>query len=200
MEVEVKLRLPDAGAHRRVAAVLSPPTGSAPTARRTSSSTAPAASSPRGAPSSASGSTTATPAASPRSRRGPSWSTASAASRRTRRSWTRRKVGSAWQIRGGWGRWALGFCGGAGRSSGWGEFVGLGGFGNVRDVYEWKGLTLEVDETKYEFGTCYEIECESSDPQAVKKVIEEFLKDNGIEYKYSEASKFATFRSGKLPE
>ncbi|XP_030473111.1 triphosphate tunnel metalloenzyme 3 [Syzygium oleosum] len=81
-----------------------------------------------------------------------------------------------------------------------GEFVGLGGFGNVRDVYEWKGLTLEVDETKYEFGTCYEIECESSDPEAVKKVIEEFLKDNGIEYKYSEVSKFATFRSGKLPE
>ncbi|KAK2631039.1 hypothetical protein EUGRSUZ_L03509 [Eucalyptus grandis] len=81
-----------------------------------------------------------------------------------------------------------------------GEFVGLGGFGNVRDVYEWKGLTLEVDETKYEFGTCYEIECESSDPEAVKKVIEEFLKENGVEYKYSEASKFAIFRSGKLPE
>lgn len=81
-----------------------------------------------------------------------------------------------------------------------GEFVALGGFGNVRDVYEWKGLKLEVDETNYEFGKCYEIECESSDPEAVKKVIEEFLKDNGTEYKYSEASKFATFRSGKLPE
>ncbi|XP_062078211.1 triphosphate tunnel metalloenzyme 3 [Humulus lupulus] len=79
------------------------------------------------------------------------------------------------------------------------EFVGLGGFENVRVVYEWKGLKLEVDETKYGFGTCYEIECESADPEAVKKVLEEFLKENGIEYSNSEASKFAIFRSGKLP-
>lgn len=79
------------------------------------------------------------------------------------------------------------------------EFVGLGGFENVRDVYEWKGLKLEVDETKYGFGTCYEIECESADPEGVKKVLEEFLKENGIEYSNSEASKFAIFRSGKLP-
>ncbi|KAH7546295.1 hypothetical protein FEM48_Zijuj01G0185200 [Ziziphus jujuba var. spinosa] len=78
-------------------------------------------------------------------------------------------------------------------------FVGLGGFGNVRDVYEWKGLKLEVDETRYGFGTCYEIECESAEPEGVKKVLEEFLKENGIEYSYSEASKFAVFRSGKLP-
>lgn len=78
-------------------------------------------------------------------------------------------------------------------------FVGLGGFGNVRGVYEWKGLKLEVDETRYGFGTCYEIECESADPEKVKKVLEEFLKENGIEYSYSEASKFAVFRSGKLP-
>ncbi|KAL5547722.1 hypothetical protein UlMin_002953 [Ulmus minor] len=79
-------------------------------------------------------------------------------------------------------------------------FVGLGGFENVRDVYGWKGLKLEVDETKYKFGTCFEIECESVDPEGVKKVLEEFLKENGIEYSYSEASKFAVFRSGKLPE
>lgn len=79
------------------------------------------------------------------------------------------------------------------------EFVGLGGFENVRGVFEWKGLKLEVDETKYGFGTCYEIECESSDPEGVKKVLEEFLKENGIEYSNSEASKFAIFRSGKLP-
>lgn len=79
------------------------------------------------------------------------------------------------------------------------DFVGLGGFANVRDVFDWKGLKLEVDETKYNFGTCYEIECETSDPEGAKNLLEEFLKENGIEYNYSEASKFAVFRSGKLP-
>lgn len=79
------------------------------------------------------------------------------------------------------------------------EFVGLGGFENVRGVYKWKGLKLEVDETKYEFGICYEIECESAEPEEAKKLLEEFLKENGVEYSYSEKSKFAIFRSGKLP-
>lgn len=79
-------------------------------------------------------------------------------------------------------------------------FVGLGGFRNVRNVYEWNGVKLEVDETVYDFGTCYEIECESSEPEKVKGMIEEFLKENEIEYSYSEMSKFATFRSGKLPQ
>lgn len=78
-------------------------------------------------------------------------------------------------------------------------FVCLGGFKNVRNVYEWNGLKLELDETKYDFGTLYEIECESVEPDKVKKLIEQFLKENGIEYSYSEASKFAIFRSGKLP-
>jgi adenylate cyclase class IV len=79
-------------------------------------------------------------------------------------------------------------------------FVGLGGFGNVRDVYDWKGLKLEVDETKYEFGTCYEIECESDDPDGAKHLLEGFLNQNGVNYSYSQVSKFATFRAGKLPE
>lgn len=79
------------------------------------------------------------------------------------------------------------------------RFVGLGGFENVRHVYKWKELKLEVDETKYQFGTCYEIECESADPENAKRMLEELLKENGIEYSYSQASKFAVFRSGKLP-
>lgn len=78
-------------------------------------------------------------------------------------------------------------------------FVGLGGFRNVRSVYEWKGLKLEVDETMFDFGTLYEIECESSDPEEAKRILEEFLKENGIDYSYSQASKFAIFLSGKLP-
>ncbi|KAF7806455.1 triphosphate tunel metalloenzyme 3 [Senna tora] len=68
-------------------------------------------------------------------------------------------------------------------------YVGLGGFGNVRSVYDWKGLKL----------TLYEIECESDEPERAKEALEEFLKENGIEYSYSELSKFAIFRSGKLP-
>lgn len=31
-------------------------------------------------------------------------------------------------------------------------------FSNERLVYEWNGLTLEVDETTYTFGTAYELE------------------------------------------
>lgn len=77
--------------------------------------------------------------------------------------------------------------------------VCLGGFENVREVYDWKGLKLEVDETKYEFGISYEVECESEDPEGVKRLLEEYLNENGIEYEYSEKSKFAVFRAGKLP-
>ncbi|KAI7740651.1 hypothetical protein M8C21_030149, partial [Ambrosia artemisiifolia] len=69
-------------------------------------------------------------------------------------------------------------------------FVGLGGFRNVRNVYEWKGLVIEVDETSFEFGTLYEVECESSEPEKAKEVIEEFLKENGVGYSDSVASKF----------
>lgn len=79
--------------------------------------------------------------------------------------------------------------------------VCLGGFENVREVYAWRGLKLVVDETKYEFGTKYEVECEDKDPEKVKRLLEEYLKENGIEYDYSEKSKFAVFRAGnsKLP-
>ena len=78
-------------------------------------------------------------------------------------------------------------------------FLGLGGFKNVRNVYDWKGLKLEVDETHFDFGTLFEIECESSDPEEAKRILEEFLKENGIDYSYSVESKFAIFRAGKLP-
>jgi uncharacterized protein YjbK len=77
--------------------------------------------------------------------------------------------------------------------------VCLGMFRNVRQVFDWKGLKLELDETIYDFGTSYEIECESKEPEKDKKLIEGLLKDNGIEFSYSEANKFAVFRSGKLP-
>ncbi|EYU38306.1 hypothetical protein ABFS82_10G113900 [Erythranthe guttata] len=78
-------------------------------------------------------------------------------------------------------------------------FVGLGGFRNVRSVYEWNGVKLEVDEVKYEFGDMYEVECESTEPEKVKKMIEQFFNENGIDYSDSVMSKFAIFRAGKLP-
>ena len=39
--------------------------------------------------------------------------------------------------------------------------VCLGGFENVRQEFEWEGVLLELDETKYEWGTLYELECET---------------------------------------
>ncbi|XP_057769206.1 triphosphate tunnel metalloenzyme 3 [Salvia miltiorrhiza] len=79
------------------------------------------------------------------------------------------------------------------------SYVSLGGFKNVRNVYEWKGVELEIDEVNYEFGDMYEIECESVEPDKVKGMITDFLKENGIEYSDSQMSKFAIFRAGKLP-
>ncbi|PIA54875.1 hypothetical protein AQUCO_00901048v1 [Aquilegia coerulea] len=90
--------------------------------------------------------------------------------------------------------------GGDKEGEGGGGFVCLGGFRNVRGVYDWKGLTLELDETQFDFGTCYEIECESAEPEQVKELLEDFLKENAVDYSYSTVSKFAIFRSGKLPE
>ncbi|KAL9299233.1 Triphosphate tunnel metalloenzyme 3 [Arabidopsis thaliana] len=75
----------------------------------------------------------------------------------------------------------------------------IGGFENVRNVYEWRGVKLEVDETKYDFGNCYEIECETEEPERVKTMIEEFLTEEKIEFSNSDMTKFAVFRSGKLP-
>ena len=37
----------------------------------------------------------------------------------------------------------------------------LGGFRNVRGDYDYEGLKLELDETIYEWGTCFEIEVET---------------------------------------
>ncbi|CAA7406946.1 unnamed protein product [Spirodela intermedia] len=80
------------------------------------------------------------------------------------------------------------------------ELVPLGGFRNVRAVYRWEaeGLTLELDETHYDFGTSFELECETAEPERAKAVLEAFLRRHGVPYAYSEASKFALFRAGKL--
>ncbi|CAM6099877.1 unnamed protein product [Calypogeia fissa] len=80
------------------------------------------------------------------------------------------------------------------------DFVCLGGFRNIRNVYKWEGLKVELDETQFDFGTAYEVECEDTDPERVRKVLGNLLESNGIEYTYSTKSKFALFRSGKLDD
>jgi len=78
------------------------------------------------------------------------------------------------------------------------SFVCLGGFRNVRNVYDWEGVKLELDETHYAFGTTYEIECETTDPERFRQLLGELLDKNGISYRYSTISKFGIFRAGKI--
>lgn len=37
----------------------------------------------------------------------------------------------------------------------------LGGFRNVRQEFDWEGLVLELDQTRFEHGTVYELEAET---------------------------------------
>ena len=41
------------------------------------------------------------------------------------------------------------------------HLICLGGFKNLRQDYKYEGLKMELDETSYEWGTCYEIEIET---------------------------------------
>lgn len=73
------------------------------------------------------------------------------------------------------------------------ELLCLGGFRNVRKEFPFEGHTLELDETRFEHGTVYEIEVESTDPEPLKKKLEAFLKENEIEFEYSATTKFANW-------
>ncbi|CAD6246168.1 unnamed protein product [Miscanthus lutarioriparius] len=81
-------------------------------------------------------------------------------------------------------------------------FICLGGFSNTRAVYELEdeggGLVLELDETRFDFGTSYELECETAEPDRVKEVLERLLTVAGVPYEYSRTNKFACFLAGKL--
>jgi len=78
-------------------------------------------------------------------------------------------------------------------------FICLGGFRNTRAVYDYEledgggGLVLELDETRFDFGTSYELE-----PDRVKEVLESLLTVAGVPYEYSRTNKFACFLAGKL--
>ena len=49
------------------------------------------------------------------------------------------------------------------------EFQKVGEFTNNRTVFDYDNLTLECDETTYEFGTAYEIEVEHAEPELAKQ-------------------------------
>lgn len=78
------------------------------------------------------------------------------------------------------------------------HLVCLGGFKNLRQDYNYEGLKMELDETSYEWGTCYEIEIETEDPEPTKVKLEQFLESKGIPYKYGTKTKFANFRQRTL--
>ncbi|XP_020153493.1 triphosphate tunnel metalloenzyme 3-like [Aegilops tauschii subsp. strangulata] len=82
-------------------------------------------------------------------------------------------------------------------------FVCLGGFRNTRGVYELEegeglGLVLELDETHFDFGTNYELECETTEPDQAKEVLDRLLTVAGVPYEYSRSNKFACFMAEKL--
>eukprot|EP00879_Flechtneria_rotunda_P016822 GHRR01017607.1.p1 GENE.GHRR01017607.1~~GHRR01017607.1.p1 ORF type:complete len:202 (+),score=60.18 GHRR01017607.1:305-910(+) len=73
------------------------------------------------------------------------------------------------------------------------ELKCLGGFQNVRQVFDWQGFTLELDETQYEWGRLYELEAETDKPEELRSQLESLLQQHGIQYSYSKTSKFANF-------
>jgi len=77
-------------------------------------------------------------------------------------------------------------------------FKCLGGFENFRVDFKFHGYKLELDQTMFDFGTAYEIEIETAEPQKASQLIEQFLKENQIEYKLGSKSKFANFLAKKL--
>eukprot|EP00878_Enallax_costatus_P005718 GHUV01005996.1.p1 GENE.GHUV01005996.1~~GHUV01005996.1.p1 ORF type:complete len:199 (+),score=59.12 GHUV01005996.1:362-958(+) len=73
------------------------------------------------------------------------------------------------------------------------SLICLGGFNNSRQEIQWHGFTLELDETTYPWGTLYELEAETDKPEDLRHQLEEFLKTHEVQYSYSTTSKFANF-------
>lgn len=80
------------------------------------------------------------------------------------------------------------------------ELVRVGRFKNKRSVFAWQCLTLEVDETRFDFGTAYELECETATPEVTRQRLETFLKEHNISFKYSAISKFKRMLKGTFDD
>ncbi|KAK9908936.1 hypothetical protein WJX75_004941 [Coccomyxa subellipsoidea] len=78
------------------------------------------------------------------------------------------------------------------------ELVSLGGFKNVRSDFDFEGFKLELDETKFDWGTVYEIEVETPEPEKLKPKLELLLKSRDIPYAYNTTTKFANFINRSL--
>ncbi|KAH6561286.1 hypothetical protein BASA50_000567 [Batrachochytrium salamandrivorans] len=74
----------------------------------------------------------------------------------------------------------------------------VGSFKTQRTMFRWEHLLLEIDETTYPFGTAYEIEVETEDPQHAKDLLLPLLTSKGISYVYSKRSKFANMKFGSI--
>jgi hypothetical protein len=75
-------------------------------------------------------------------------------------------------------------------AAGLAALVSLGGFRNRRQVFDWEGDTIELDETMYDHGTLYEIECETEAPEALRARLEAFLDAHGVGHAHCTSSKF----------
>jgi uncharacterized protein YjbK len=73
-----------------------------------------------------------------------------------------------------------------------------GHFENKRSHFQWNQLDLELDETTYDFGKAYELECEHVEPTKIQKVLEELFKEHGIEFGYSKRSKFGNMKAREV--
>ena len=73
------------------------------------------------------------------------------------------------------------------------DLVCMGGFRNVRKDFAFEGHTLELDETRFEWGTVYEIEIESATPEALRSKVEAFLEERGIPFTRGTTTKFANW-------
>lgn len=88
------------------------------------------------------------------------------------------------------------------------SLVCLGGFENLRREFSWSPpaggphhgaeFTLELDETRFEWGTLYELECETDQPEALRAELEVLLTANEVAHSYSKTSKFANFVNRSL--
>merc|ERR1711916_318589 len=78
------------------------------------------------------------------------------------------------------------------------DVISLGGFKNDRIEYPFSDHLIELDHTKFEFGDTYELEMETENPEKLRPIINELLKNAGCEYTESKHSKFLNFIKGSI--